>query len=151
MTVSAASASASAAPRSSRTANSGGTPASSGKRRKSDWQKAWIVAILALPGLSSTRAKSWRASVVSYSSGIRPISAVSSSSSWPGGSVAQAARRALTRFAISAAAARVKVRQRIRAGSVPSIIKASSRSVSTLVLPVPAEADTHTDASGPNA
>ncbi len=49
-TASAASTSASPALRSSSTANSGGTPASSGKRRSSDWQKAWIVAILVPPG-----------------------------------------------------------------------------------------------------
>ena len=60
--------SASLALRSSITANSGGTPASSGKRRNSDWQKAWIVAILVPPGRSSTRAKSCRARAISSSS-----------------------------------------------------------------------------------
>ena len=64
----------------------------------------------------------------------------------PSGSVAQSASRWLSRLAISAAAARVKVRHRMRAGSVPSSISPSSRSVRTLVLPVPAEAATQTDA-----
>ncbi len=39
----------------------------------------------------------------------------------------------------------------MRAGSVPSSISVNSRSVSTLVLPVPAEADTHTEAAGLSA
>src|ERR1700704_1290895 len=151
MMLSAPSVSVSAALRSSITANSGGTPASSGKRRSNDWQKAWIVAILAPPGISSTRTNSWRARAVSCSCGKWPVSSTSCSASAPGGRVAQAASRSLTRFAISAAAARVKVRNRMRAGSVPSSISANSRSVSTLVLPVPAEADTHTDTSGPSA
>ena len=49
---------------------------------------------------------------------------------------------------ISAAAALVKVRQRIRCGGVPASIRLSTRSVSTLVLPVPADAATHTEAPG---
>ena len=36
----------------------------------------------------------------------------------------------------------------MRAGSVPSSISRSSRSVSTVVLPVPAEAETQTEARG---
>src|SRR5690242_7277289 len=52
------------------------------------------------------------------------------------------------RIDISAAAALVKVRQRIRDGWVPASIRRSTRSVSTLVLPVPAEAPTQTEHSG---
>ena len=51
--------------RSSITAKCGGTPASSGKRRSSDWQKAWMVTILTPPGASSTRANSRRARAMS--------------------------------------------------------------------------------------
>ena len=146
-----ASSSASAALRSSITANSGGTPASSGKRRSSDWQNAWIVWILAPPGVSSTRAKSRRACAMSSSRGLRPVSATKCCANSPDFIVVQAARRSLTRFAISAAAARVKVRHRMRAGSVPLSIKVSNRSVSTLVLPVPADAATQTEAAGSSA
>ena len=67
-----ASISVSRALRSSRTANSVGTPASSGKRRNSVWQKAWIVAILMPPGVSRTRAKSCRARAIVASLGHAP-------------------------------------------------------------------------------
>jgi len=52
------------------------------------------------------------------------------------------------RSAISAAAARVKVRQRMLSGEVLAISRFNTRSVSTFVLPVPAEAATQTDAAG---
>ena len=45
------------------------------------------------------------------------------------------------RFAISAAAALVKVRHRIDSGRAPFSSRRSTRAVSTCVLPVPAEAD----------
>ena len=45
------------------------------------------------------------------------------------------------RFAISAAAALVKVRHRIDSGRAPLSSNRSTRAVSTCVLPVPAEAD----------
>jgi hypothetical protein len=51
-------------------------------------------------------------------------------------------------LAISAAAALVKVRHRILAGSVPSSSRLNTRSVNTLVLPVPAEAVTQAEAWG---
>ena len=47
--------------RSSAISKLGATPASSGKRRSSDWQKAWIVWILSPSGTSSTAAKRRRA------------------------------------------------------------------------------------------
>ena len=52
------------------------------------------------------------------------------------------------RFAISAAAALVKVRQRMRSGGVSASRRLSTRLVSTVVLPVPAEAATQTEAAG---
>ena len=53
----------------------------------------------------------------------------------------QAASRAPMRFAISAAPALVKVRQRIDSGRAPCSSSRSTRAVRTCVLPVPAEAD----------
>ena len=58
---------------------------------------------------------------------------------------------ALMREAISAAAALVKVRQRIRPGEISCKSRRSTRSVSTLVFPVPALADTQTECSGLDA
>src|SRR3954447_8027315 len=55
------------------------------------------------------------------------------------------------RIDISAAAALVKVRHRMRDGWGPASIRRSTRSVSTLVLPVPAEAPTQTEHSGSDA
>ena len=59
--VSRASVRASAASRSSTSWKCGESAASSGKRRSSDWQKAWIVPMRMPPGRSSTRANSARA------------------------------------------------------------------------------------------
>ena len=61
--VSRASVSASSASRSSTRRKCGDSDASSGKRRSSDWQKAWIVPMRMPPGRSSTRANSARAAV----------------------------------------------------------------------------------------
>ena len=47
-----------------------------------------------------------------------------------------------------AAAALVKVRQRMRPGAQPSSSSRTTRSVSTFVLPAPALADTHAEARG---
>jgi len=52
------------------------------------------------------------------------------------------------RIAISLAAALVKVRHSSRLGGVPWSSRLSTRSVSTLVLPVPAEALTQTLSAG---
>ena len=70
------------------------------------------------------------------------ISSISSSSS----AAVQPAKRSAMRVAISAAAVLVKVRQSMRSGGVPLSSKLNTRSVSTLVLPVPAEAATQTEA-----
>ena len=64
------------------------------------------------------------------------------------GAVAQAASRSSMRAVISAAAALVKVRQRMPSGSVPPSSSRSTRSDSTRVLPVPALAVTQTEDAG---
>ena len=93
--------------RSSSTSNCGDTPASSGKRRSSPSQKAWIVWIFSPPGVSSARANSVRATESCWSeitaspSSSLPSAARSSSS----GSIAQPPSRSNRRFCISAAAA----------------------------------------------
>ena len=63
------------------------------------------------------------------------------------GLVAQAASRSSIRPVISAAAALVKVRQRMPSGLAPSSSSRSTRSDSTRVLPVPALAVTQTEAA----
>ncbi|GAV36248.1 hypothetical protein ROTAS13_03935 [Roseomonas sp. TAS13] len=137
---------------SSSMANCGGSSASSGKERSSDWQKAWIVAIRIPPGCSSTRQNSLRA-VASCAGGTgSPVSASISPRRSASSVTAQRPRRRLSRIAISAAAALVKVRQRMRPGSVPSrSSRRSTRSVSTLVLPEPAEAPTQAERRGSEA
>ena len=75
-------------------------------------------------------------------------SARSSASSAESASPTQRPSLACRRSAISAAAALVKVRQRIRPGSAPPSISRSSRSVSSLVLPDPAEAATKAETAG---
>src|SRR5262249_27433061 len=55
------------------------------------------------------------------------------------------------RFAMLAAAALVKVRHRIFAGSVPSKSRRMTRCASTWVLPEPALADTQADTAGSDA
>ena len=59
---------------SSSTSKPGATPASSGKRLSSAWQKAWMVRMLMPPGASSTRANRRRATTRSAASGARSIS-----------------------------------------------------------------------------
>jgi hypothetical protein len=63
----------------------------------------------------------------------------------------QAARRAWIRSAISVAPALVKVRQRICSGSTPPSSRRNTRAVNTWVLPVPADAESQTCASGAEA
>ena len=70
------------------------------------------------------------------------------SSSTLASEAAQSPRRSCRRFAISAAAALVKVRQRIRSGRVPVSRRRVILSIKTRVLPVPALAETHTDCPG---
>ena len=142
------SAKASAASRSSITEKCGATPASSGKRPSSDWQKAWMVSTFSPPGVSRTAGNSERARCRSRSFAGRPISDSRAASSSGSAALVQPPRTSAMRLAISAAAALVKVRQRIFDGGVPVSISRSARSVSTLVLPVPADAPTQTEACG---
>ena len=133
---------------SSSTSNPGATPASSGKRFSNAWQKAWMVRMLIPPGASSTRANRRRAITRSSASGARSISLAISWSSSASSASAQRPSWAARRLRISAAAALVKVRQRIRSGFTPARSSRVTRSVSTLVLPVPALASTQADCAG---
>ena len=107
------------AERSSTTAKCGAIPASSGKRLSSDWQKAWMVSICSPPGASST-GEERRARAIAAS---RRAARLGSSSAKrqrrarPPASPPSRPARSSRRFAISAAAALVKVRQRMRCGS----------------------------------
>ena len=66
----------------------------------------------------------------------------------PPGAVARRPSSCWTRATISAAAALVKVRQSSWRGSLPASSRRSTRSASTRVLPVPAEAVTQTEQVG---
>ena len=135
--------------RSSMVSKCGATPASSGNRRRRAPHRAWIVMIASPRGSSSTRANRRRARSICWPSGGLPVSASSSATS-AGSSraVAQAASRSSIRTVISAAAALVKVMHRMPSGSLPSSNRRSTRSASTLVLPVPAFAVTQTEWAG---
>ncbi len=96
--------------RSSSTSKRGETPASSGKRRRSESQKAWMVWIFSPPGVSSARAKSRRAraSVSGFATALSaPASAASSAPSRSSAAIAQPPSMAKRRVCISAAAALV--------------------------------------------
>ncbi len=133
---------------SSSTSKPGATPASSGKRFRSAWQKAWMVRMLMPPGASRTRANRRRATMRPAGSGVRSMSCSISSSSLAGSASAQRPSWLASRLRISAAAALVKVRQRMRSGLTPSSSNRVTRSVSTLVLPVPALASTQAEWPG---
>ena len=147
-TLSRAPASISAASRSSITEKCGATPDSRGKRRSRDWQNAWMVWMPSPPGVSSTSANSRRARAIVGPSALRP------EISWIAGNrslslaFAHPPRRSAIRVAISAAAALVNVRQRMFCGRVPASSRLSTRSVRTLVFPVPAEAETQIEVAG---
>ena len=145
-----ASVSASSASMSSTMRKCGDSAASSGKRRSSDWQKAWIVPMRMPPGRSSTRANSARA-LASVCSDGTTRSAFSSRASAASSSVTHMPRIFCSRTAISAAAALVKVRHWMRSGAAPPSIRRSRRSVSSLVLPDPADAPTKADTDGSEA
>ena len=93
-------------------------------------------------------ARARRASVCSVGS---TSSSRSSPSSAASSSVTHLPRVFCSRTAISAAAALVKVRHWMRSGLAPASIRRSSRSVSSLVLPEPAEAATKADTAGSEA
>ena len=95
--------------RSSISVNAGLTPASSGKRRRTEPQNEWIVWIFNPPGASMARAKRVRAR--DSRSGVRlarstPLAA-SVSTSLASSIIAQVPRLAKRRFCISIAAALV--------------------------------------------
>ena len=126
--------------------------ASSGKAASSHCENAWIVSIRKPPpGQSSTLAKSVRARSRVAGSFDAPIS-VSSLPSRVSSSRTQRASTALTRSAISAAPALVKVRHRICPGATPGRSNSRrTRADRTCVLPVPADADSQTLRSGATA
>src|SRR6185312_10199178 len=108
-----------------------------------------MVWIFKPPGASSTRANRPRARFSTVSSGSAPVTvAMSRASSIASPGTDQRPSRSTMRLAISAAAALVKVRQSSFCGAVPSSSSDNTRSVSTLVLPVPAEASTQTLTAG---
>gem|GEM_PF-6687476 len=133
---------------SSSTVKPAGTFASKGNMCRSRSQSACSVSILRPPGVSTERAKSRRLS----SSWARlvglPVRRSKSSASAASSSVTQRPSRSKTRIAMLAAAALVKVRQRMRPGGVPERRSRTTRSVSTLVLPAPALAETQAETSG---
>ena len=101
---------------SSSTAKRAGTLASNGTRCSSRSQKAWMVSIFRPPGVSTARANSVRASRTCARVGVAPSSSVSSATRLSSSSVTQRPSRSNTRIAMLAAAALVKVRQRMRPG-----------------------------------
>ncbi len=133
---------------SSSTAKRAGTLASNGTRCSSRSQKAWMVSIFNPPGVSTARANSVRASFTWARVGFAPSSSVNSLTRLSSSSVTQRPRRSNTRIAMLAAAALVKVRHRIRPGREPASSRRTTRSVSTLVFPAPALADTQAEARG---
>ena len=137
--------------RSSSTAKRAGTLASNGNCCSSRVHSAWMVCTFNPPGVSSAQANNSRARMRSFVSGraipasrIAASSAVSSSvTQWP--SVVN------TRSAMLAAAALVKVMQRIFSGGTPSSSSRITRCTSTWVLPDPALAETNADEAGSDA
>ena len=103
------------------------------------------------PGASSTVANSLRALSISSTATSLPDKSSNSFAKSASSITAQRDSRPAIRVAISAAAALVKVRHRIRSARAPDNNSRSTRSVNTLVLPDPAEAATHTDCSGAEA
>ncbi len=134
--------------RSSMTVKCGGNPDSSGNRPSSDSQNEWMVRMRKPSGASMVSAKRRRARAASSSPAGRPNRAARSFASCSGVSAAHWPRRSFSRLAISAAAALVKVRQRMRCAGVPASNRREMRSTSTRVLPVPALADTQTEPLG---
>ena len=118
------------------------TFASKGKRCSNRSQKAWMVWIFKPPGVSTVRAKRRRAKARSVNAKGAPVLRISLSSA-SSSSVVHFDNVSKTRRDIFAAAALVKVRQRIFDGGVPASSRRITRWVSTWVLPEPALAETH--------
>src|SRR5262245_7128177 len=110
-----------------------------------------MVWTLRPPGVSMARANRRRASARRSLKRTSPVSACSLSVSSSSERVSHSAKTANSRPAISAAAARVKVRHRMRAGGVPASIRRTTRATSTWVFPDPALAETKAESAGSEA
>ena len=106
-----------------------------------------MVCTLSPPGVSSARANSRRA-CARRAPGILPGGAPMAASSASSSSVVQRPSVSNTRFAMLAAAALVKVRQRIFSGATPASRRLITRCASTWVLPDPALAATQAETPG---
>ncbi len=107
-----------------------------------------MVCTFSPPGVSSARANSRRASARRRASGAMLDRSRMASSSAASSSVVQCGSVSNTRFAMLAAAALVKVMQRIFSGSTPASSRLITRCASTWVLPEPALAETQAETSG---
>ena len=133
---------------SSSTVKRAATLASNGNWCSSRVQKAWMVCTFSPPGVSSAEANSLRARARWPASAFLPVLSRILLSSASSSSVVHSASVPNTRFAMLAAAALVKVMQRILAGSTPRSSRLMTRCASTWVLPEPALAATNADTSG---
>ena len=133
---------------SSSTSKRAATSASNGNWCSRRVQKAWMVCTFSPPGVSSALANSRRAMARCVASGVLPVASLIFSSSAASSSVVHSASVSNTRVAMLAAAALVKVMQRIFAGSSPRSSRLITRCTSTCVLPEPALAETNTERSG---
>src|SRR6266702_1081861 len=137
--------------RSSITEKRAGTLASNGNCCSSRVQSAWMVCTFNPPGVSSAQANSSRARILKIASGrVIPASMIAASSALSS-SVTQWPRVENTRSAILAAAALVKVMQRIFSGGTPLSNSRITRCTSTCVLPDPALAETNAEDLGSDA
>ena len=137
--------------RSSSTAKRAGTLASNGNCCSSRVHSAWMVCTFSPPGVSSAQANSLRAvNSIARSTSRMPVSRIAAAS--VASSIAtHCPSLPNTRSDMLAAAALVKVMQRIFSGGTPSSSSRTTRCTSTWVLPEPALAETNTDASGSDA
>ena len=133
---------------SSSTSKRAATSASNGNWCNSRVQKAWMVCTFRPPGVSSALANRRRAMARCVASAVLPVTSLMFSSSAASSSAVHFASVSNTRVAMVAAAALVKVMQRIFAGSSPRSSRLITRCTSTCVLPEPALADTKTERSG---
>src|ERR1700733_3412620 len=110
-----------------------------------------MVCTFSPPGVSSAQANSFRAVVRSLALGCAmPMAMIAWSSAWSS-SVTQWPSVENTRSAMFAAAALVKVTQRIFSGGTPSSSRRITRCTGTCVLPEPALAETKAEAAGSDA
>src|SRR5262245_24297204 len=110
-----------------------------------------MVWTLRPPGVSMARANRRRASARRSLKRTSPVSAWSLLVNSSSERLSHSAKTANSRPAISAAAARVKVRHRMRAGGAPASIRRTTRATSTWVFPEPALAETKAESAGSEA